>query len=87
MKKKYNGFYNLGSSGRISKKNFIIKFLKSLKFKRKVILNLLNTNKNYKLKTINLDMNSENFSNKFKWKTPNINSQISLAQKEYEKNI
>jgi dTDP-4-dehydrorhamnose reductase len=87
MKKKYIGVYNLGSSGRISKKNFIIKFLKSLKFKRKVILNLLNTNKNYKLKTINLDMTSENFSNKFKWKTPNINSQISLAQKEYEKNI
>lgn len=83
---KFSGIYNLGASKPIYKNEFAILFAKKTQVFNKNYTNI-NVNKILKVKrSTNMYMNVSKFENKFKFKLPNIKSEIiNEAQKYIQK--
>ena len=80
---KLNGIYNLGSKDAIYKNKFAILFAKKTKIFHRNYINI-NVNKLLGIKrSTNMYMNVNKFENKFKYKLPNIKSEIINEAKQY----
>lgn len=80
---KLNGIYNLGSKDAIYKNEFAILFAKKTKIFHRNYTNI-NVNKLLGVKrSTNMYMNVNKFENKFKYKLPNIKSEIINESKQY----